>query len=101
MNLFILEGRNQEIQQLTKQFIEETNSFTQVSPERLQIIKTFKSTSEANLGDPFIAIKTQILPSLLNQPASSTNAKLIYNIALLMTKIDLRETSAFLYNKGF
>ena len=97
----LLEGRNQEIQQLTKQFIEETNSFTQVSPERLQIIKTFKSTSEANLGDPFIAIKTQILPSLLNQPASSTNAKLIYNIALLMTKIDLRETSAFLYRKAF
>ena len=97
----LLESRNQEIQQLTKQFIEETSNITQVSPERLQIIKTFKSTSEANLGDPFIAIKTQIVPSLLNQPASSTNAKLIYNIALLMTKIDLRETSAFLYRKAF
>ncbi len=96
-----LQGRNQEIHKLTKQFIEETCDQTQVSPDRLQILKTFKSTSEANLGNPFIAIKTQIMPSLMNLPASAANAKLIYNIALLLTKVDLRETAAFLYKKAF
>ena len=97
----LLEGRNQEIQELTKRFVEETGDLTQVSPERLQIIKTFKATSEANLGNPFVAIKTQMIPSLLSRAASSTNAKLIYNIALLMTKVDLRETAALLYKKAF
>ena len=96
-----LQGRNQEIQNLTNRFFEETHDLASVAPERLQVVKTFKSTSEANLGNPFVAITTQIIPSLVDQPASPANAKLIYNIALLMTKVDLRETAAFLYNKAF
>ena len=81
-----LQGRNQEIQNLTNRFFEETHDLASVAPERLQVVKTFKSTSEANLGNPFVAITTQIIPSLVDQPASPANAKLLYNIALLTTK---------------
>ena len=94
-------GRHTDVIPLLKPFIADQQKIDQIPEDQQRPLRAVLSSAQSRLGDHLGALATSLTHSISKLPIEESNAAFVYNIALIFSNLQLRETAADLYYLAF
>ena len=94
-------GRHTEVVQLLSPFIAEQKKIGLIPEDQQKPLRAVLSSAQSRLGDHLDALATSLTQAISGLPIQESNAAYTYNIALIFSNLQLRETAADLYYLAF
>ena len=94
-------GRYADICKFLLPFVSDYKKINAIPTDQQNLLRAVLSSAQSRLGDHVDALKSSLTRSIEKLPIEETNASFVYNIALIFSNLDLRETAAELYYLAF